>query len=213
MTFSVQTRSPTTPSAINPLLQTPGDTPVWFIPAEFRPRLNAFCRCLPSYPSINWHYSNHSYPHAQRHKQPPPPTPPPPPLHVSAHSLHRESDFSPPRQPAGWVSPHLRPFIEPFSSPLLLMRPTLPHPTCPATFLHTASWLSFKRRSTRPPPAQSLFLASILLYLPFSMPNCLLHGKPGKAAPAPTHTYINLFCSTVFLFTVFSLLKGWLETG
>lgn len=45
------------------------------------------------------------------------------------------------------------------------------------------------------------------------MPNCLLHGKPGKAAPAPTHTYISLFCSTVLLFTVFSLLKDWLETG
>lgn len=51
----------------------PGDTPVWFIPAEFRPRINAFCRCLSSYPSINWHYSNPSCPHAQRHKQPPPP--------------------------------------------------------------------------------------------------------------------------------------------
>lgn len=54
----------------------PGETPVWFIPAEFRPRINAFCRCLSSYPSINWHYSNHSCPHAQRHKQPPPPPSP-----------------------------------------------------------------------------------------------------------------------------------------
>lgn len=192
----------------------PGETPVWFIPAEFRPRINDFCRCLSSYPSINWHYSNHSCPHAQRHKQPPPPPQPsPPPLHEPTHSLHRESDFSPPQQPAGWVSPRLRPFTQPFSSRLLLTSPTLPHPACPATFPHTVSWLSFKIRSTLPPPAQSLFLASILLYPPFSMPNCLLHGKPGKAAPAPTHTYISPFCSTVLLFTVFSLLKDWLETG
>lgn len=74
-------------------------------------------------------------PHIQRYKDVAPP-----------HPLHNDSDFSPPPQSAGWVSPPSPAIYSTlFSTRLLLRRPTLPHPARPATFLHTTTWLSFKR--------------------------------------------------------------------
>lgn len=79
---------------------------------------------------------------------PPPPPPRQTPLHEPVHSLHRESAFSPTQQFAGWVSPHLWPFTQPFSSQLLLTRPTLPHLACPTTFFHTKSCMQEKEHTS-----------------------------------------------------------------
>lgn len=152
--------------------------------------MNAFSRCLLLAPSTHPEIQGCS---------PPPPAPAPSWLGLlSTSTVCRLS------QPT--VSGHL---LNLFSTRLLLTRPTLPHPARPATFLHTTTWLSFKREA-----APSLLQHNRpFLPLPDSVTTAhsLPHGKPGKATPAPTDSNINIFCSTV-LYCLFWLLKDRPET-
>lgn len=188
MTFSpVQTCSPAAPPAISSLLQTLET----LLSRLTLPRMNAFSRCLllalSTHPEIQGC------------------SPPPHPCSIMTRTSHHLPSL------LAESAHRLRPFTQPFFHPLPLTRPTLPHPARPATFLHTTTWLSFKREGAPSLLQHNRSFLPLWLYPPVTTAHSLPHGKPGKATPAPTHSYINIFCSTV-LYCLFWLLKDRPET-
>lgn len=154
--------------------------------------------------SINWHYSNHSCPHTKRQTQSPL-HPPKSRLHEPIHSLHRESATS----TVCWLSQPTSPAIySTFFQPATVDE-AIAAPPCMSSHFSPHNILTFIQEKEHTPSSNTIALSCP--YPPFSTPDCLLHGKPGKATPAPTRKYINLFCSTV-LHCLFWLLKDRLET-
>lgn len=136
-------------------------------------------------------------------------TPPTTLMSPYTHSI----DFSPPQQSAGRVRPHLRPFTQPFSSRLLLTRPTLPRPA--AALRHTTSTLFQEKAHT--PSSNTIALSRLYPAVPAVFSAKLSAAWKARESCSCSNSHVHqsiLFhSSSLFVFIIEGSAWNWIVLG